>query len=229
MTPIRETWTSSDGQHRILWGDCLSILPTLEPGSIDAVVTDPPYNVGLKYGENVDDRKEWYGDWCADWMRLLNKIGPDCIAVSCGMANLGLWASEFRPKWFIAWNKPAAMGRCCIGFNNWEPIALFGKPPKVIADSFTACIVPDDAVEGHPCPKPLRWGLWQVENLTKQSVLDPFAGSCTVAVACARTGRRSISIEIEERYFRIGIERMEREAKRHPLLEPQRLTQGSLL
>ena len=27
-------------------GDCLEILPTLEAGSVDAVITDPPYGIG---------------------------------------------------------------------------------------------------------------------------------------------------------------------------------------
>lgn len=57
----------------------------------------------------------------------------------------------------------------------------------------------------------------------------PFAGSCTVAVACARTGRRSVSIEICEKYFRIGVDRMKREAARTPLFDPPRPTQRSLI
>jgi DNA modification methylase len=70
--------------------------------------------------------------------------------------------------------------------------------------------------------------LASLEHADRKVILDPYAGSCTVAVACSRIGRRSISIEIEERYFRIGIERMEREAARHPLLEPK-LRQQTLL
>ena len=27
-------------------GDCLDVLPTLAPGSIDACITDPPYGIG---------------------------------------------------------------------------------------------------------------------------------------------------------------------------------------
>lgn len=34
---------------RLICGDCLEILPTLDAGSVDAVVTSPPYNIGLNY------------------------------------------------------------------------------------------------------------------------------------------------------------------------------------
>ena len=34
---------------RLLHGDCLKTLPTLAEGSIDLVVTSPPYNLGISY------------------------------------------------------------------------------------------------------------------------------------------------------------------------------------
>jgi len=42
-----------------------------------------------------------------------------------------------------------------------------------------------------------------------QTVLDPFAGSCTTAVACLASNRRFIGIEIEERYFDIAVKRID--------------------
>jgi hypothetical protein len=39
--PVREEWTSADGQHRILWGNCLEILPTLDTSEVAAVLADP--------------------------------------------------------------------------------------------------------------------------------------------------------------------------------------------
>jgi site-specific DNA-methyltransferase (adenine-specific) len=42
-------------QHRLILGDCLSVLPDLEAGSVDVVVTSPPYNLGLAY-RGYDDR-----------------------------------------------------------------------------------------------------------------------------------------------------------------------------
>ncbi len=43
---IDPTWSSADGSVKLFLGDCLEILPELEAGSVDAVVTDPPYGLG---------------------------------------------------------------------------------------------------------------------------------------------------------------------------------------
>lgn len=46
----------SADRHRLILGDCLNVLPDLEAGSVDVVVTSPPYNLGLAY-RGYDDRK----------------------------------------------------------------------------------------------------------------------------------------------------------------------------
>jgi DNA modification methylase len=64
----------------ILPGDCLESLPTLERESVDLVVTDPPYNIGIDYGYGPDsDRRRDYDLWCEEWIgwcyRLLKPHG----------------------------------------------------------------------------------------------------------------------------------------------------------
>ncbi|HME19832.1 MAG TPA: site-specific DNA-methyltransferase [Acetobacteraceae bacterium] len=50
--------------HRLICGDCLTVLPTIDAGSIDVVVTSPPYNLGLSYRGYDDRRREDdYLDW----------------------------------------------------------------------------------------------------------------------------------------------------------------------
>ena len=44
---MKPTYQSPDGSVRLYLGDCLEVLPTLEAGSVDAVVTSPPYNQKL--------------------------------------------------------------------------------------------------------------------------------------------------------------------------------------
>jgi len=51
------------------------------------------------------------------------------------------------------------------------------------------------------------------------TILDPFMGSGTTGVACIRTGRRFMGIEISEQYFDIAVKRIEAELNRFPLLE----------
>jgi site-specific DNA-methyltransferase (adenine-specific) len=50
-------------------GDCLRVLPTLAAGSVDVIVTSPPYNLGVKY-RTYDDQlpREEYLQWTNRWV-----------------------------------------------------------------------------------------------------------------------------------------------------------------
>jgi site-specific DNA-methyltransferase (adenine-specific) len=41
-----------------------------------------------------------------------------------------------------------------------------------------------------------------------QTILDPFMGSGTTGIACAKTGRSFIGVEQDDRYFDIACERI---------------------
>jgi DNA modification methylase len=214
------------GEARLILGDCRDILPGL--GKVDAVVTDPPYGVGFQYASH-DDSREGYEDWCAEWFDLCAAAAPT-ILMSPGAVNVPMWA-RIRPfKWQIAWLKPAAMGRSPLGFCNWEPMLLWGKGVSNSVDVFTAAIRPDAEMDGHPCPKPVAWGVEAVKRVPGQSVLDPFLGSGTTGIACALLGRTFIGIEREPSYFDIACRRIE-EAYRQPRLfdePPPKPTQDKL-
>ena len=55
---------------RFYLGNCLDLLDRLPPGSIDAIVTSPPYNLGIRYRSYNDTipRSE-YLEWTAQWVR----------------------------------------------------------------------------------------------------------------------------------------------------------------
>ena len=58
------------GTATLYQADCLDVLPTLAP--VDAVVTDPPYNVGKKYGTHDDDMTaDEYVAWLTERWRAL--------------------------------------------------------------------------------------------------------------------------------------------------------------
>jgi site-specific DNA-methyltransferase (adenine-specific) len=65
MEQIVEADTSGTAAaHRLYCGDCLAIMPALEPATVDVVVTSPPYNLGVSYRGYVDRRTEDdYLDW----------------------------------------------------------------------------------------------------------------------------------------------------------------------
>lgn len=59
----------------ILHGDCLDILPTIADESVDLVVTDPPYNIGIDYGSGRKaDRRSDYPEWCHRWISECHRV-----------------------------------------------------------------------------------------------------------------------------------------------------------
>ncbi len=63
------------GPHRLHCGDCLDILPRLPAASVDIVVTSPPYNLGLAYGQYRDRRDEGeYLDWMVAVAAALRRV-----------------------------------------------------------------------------------------------------------------------------------------------------------
>ena len=62
--PLAPAVETHIGSHRLIHGDCLDVLPTLAPESIDVIVTSPPYNLGVAYRRYQDTRAEHdYLDW----------------------------------------------------------------------------------------------------------------------------------------------------------------------
>jgi DNA modification methylase len=197
---------------------------TMPAGSVDAVVTDPPYNVGVDYNGSHNDnmtRDEflaWAGAWFAECRRISQTV------LITGQARLPDYAVIEPWKWLLAWWKPAAMGRSPVGFCNWEPVAMWGRGSSSGVDFVRAPIIPDDTLNGHPCPKPLSWAVGLIDLLPwAQTVFDPFMGSGTTGVACVRTGRNFIGCEIDPTYYAIAQRRIA-EAQLQPPLFPHEAT-----
>jgi site-specific DNA-methyltransferase (adenine-specific) len=64
------TLKAGGARIRFFLGDSLQILDRLDAGSIDAIVTSPPYNLGIRY-RTYDDTlpRATYLEWTSDWVR----------------------------------------------------------------------------------------------------------------------------------------------------------------
>lgn len=107
------TWKSDDGRVQLYCGDCLEILPTLESGSVDAVVTDPPY------GHNNNN-----GDLISRWEEALGQgesKKEDCRPI----ANDGIEANEIYrdclPEFFRVLKPGCCCCCCCCGGGGPDP------------------------------------------------------------------------------------------------------------
>lgn len=191
-------------------GDCLDVLKTLDAGSIDCVVTDPPY--GMK-------KAAWDMDMVPveAWLPIARKFGV--VAVFTGIRGTYDYP---KPDWLMAWMRLGSIQRNgkLRGFNNWEPILLYGIE-RLANDVINVPNFPDKEASGHPTPKPLRLMKMLIERVTKpgDTILDPFMGSGTTGVACVKTGRNFIGCEIDKGYFDIATKRIEEAQMQMPLLE----------
>jgi len=63
-------------KHDLIAGDCLKIMKKIPRQSVDLVITDPPFNIGKKYGGVYKDNKKFseYISWCKKWLRQCIRI-----------------------------------------------------------------------------------------------------------------------------------------------------------
>ncbi len=71
----------------------------------------------------------------------------------------------------------------------------------------------------HPCEKPVGLLRWCVAKTTG-TVMDPYAGVFTTAIAALQLGRQFIGCEVDERYFDIGCRRVEAAYQQLALFPP---------
>lgn len=220
------------GNAELHLADCREVLPMLS--GVDAVVTDPPYGVGFDYGpDGHDDAPSRYSQAIVPIVleaeSLLAEYGVMCVFQSAIHANK--WAEWFPRDWrpiaiakaFVQMRAgfvTAATDYALLWFPNERPKTKPDWQPEPARDWFYSgeTAIPRRGPErGHPCPRPLDMMRYLVSILCSPSsvVLDPFMGSGTTGVACARLGRRFIGIEIEPRYFDIACRRIE-QAQRQP-------------
>ena len=215
-----DKWTSDCGTVTLYCGDCLEILPTLAPGSVDAVVTDPPYGIGIaeKPVRQKHEKLDW--DNAPPSSRLLEMVRSSApVQIMWG----GNYFDLPPTQGFLVWDKEQpeefSLSMCEYAWTNLsKPARLFKR--RVVSYK-----------KHHPTQKPIELMQWCVEWAgMPHSVFDPFMGSGTTGVACVRLGRRFIGIELEPKYYAIAKRRIQDELNRVKFLEPkQRETQRTLL
>ena len=205
----------------VVCGDCLELMKALPDGCVDAVITDPPYGVGLEYQNGkTDSRCEWR-DCMVRLVPEARRIARFTILPSCRILEMPWIYAHIPPDWLICWFKGSPGTSASIGFNDWEPHLAYGRPQTAMHDYFYAAPKPFD--NDHPCPKPLAWGTWLVSRAVPVggSVVDFFLGSGTTAVAAKKLGRHFLGFEISETYCQIARERIALVEMQPSLFQPQ--------
>ena len=189
------------GNATLYCGDCMEILPTL--GKVDAVITDPPYGINANIQTLGAGKKDFErGD---TWDAVKVDIRPLLSAGKYHCFWGGNYYTDVLPpvnSWLI-WHKlndGRSFSECEMAWTN------FSKQTRHLSHHWSG------EQKEHPTQKPfqvMNWCLSQVPPDT-ETVLDPFMGSGTTGVACMILGRKFIGIEIDQKYFDIACERIER-------------------
>ncbi|NIQ00986.1 MAG: hypothetical protein GWM98_11655 [Nitrospinaceae bacterium] len=200
------------GNATLYLGDCVEIMKDMPDKSVDAVVTDPPYGVGMKY-ESFIDSKENVEDLSKKWLPHAKRIA-ERVCFTCGVERQWLYPP---PTWVLGWFQGAGGASGYWGFNMWQPILCYGKDPflqngKGRRPDTIYTALPNTGVDktSHPCPKPELVMTIIINRVSiGGDILDPFMGSGTTGAACMELGRKFIGIEIEEKYFDIACKRID--------------------
>jgi hypothetical protein len=197
----------------LIQGDCLDILPTL--GKVDAVITDPPYGVNAARWDteapyDVLPSLLILSRGVVLWFGAAPRLRTDLLSFVASPDRILIWHVTF-----------SLAGTAAHGmYYRYHPIYAWQLPKTQDGVSQDVISIPQDGHNGwfHPGTKPLDLmvrlvGMTQPGDL----VLDPFMGSGTTGVACVRTGRKFIGIEIDPGYFAIAQRRIA-EAQLQPRL-----------
>ena len=203
MTPYYQ-----DDAVTIYHGDCREIVPTL--GRFDLLLTDPPY--GIERFNRPDggnsQRIRSFGHSDTPWNNeppardALEMLMKCCrLHVIFGMNNLPLPTTEH----FLVWDKEQTVANFASAELAWCNLPT---PAKVFR--FGIHRHNHSKGGGHPTEKPLALMAWCIGLAGEgaQTILDPYAGVCTVGRAAKDLGRRCVCIEREEAYAEIGARRM---------------------
>lgn len=203
----------SAGVHRLICGDCLTVLPTLEAELVDVVVTSPPYNLGLSY-RGYDDRRaeDEYLDWLAEVAsqvrRVMKPDGSFFLNIS-GSSSVPWLPFELivrlRPLFVlqnhIVWIKSIATKGDSVGHfkpvggqrflhHNHEHIFHLTQSGNVKLDRLAIGVPFKDksniARRGHPKDLRCRGNTWFIPYDTVQSKAEKFHHPSTFPLALPR-------------------------------------------
>jgi len=115
-------------------GDCLELFKNIKDESIDAVITDPPYNIGKNFaGENmkVEDWLNWSEKWVAEVNRVLHAGGAFYLTMGWqSVAEFKVMMNKFQKfrlkNWIIWYRQDGHKGN--NGYNqSYEHILYYIK------------------------------------------------------------------------------------------------------
>lgn len=120
-------------------GDCFECLCDVEDGTVDLVFSDPPYNIGKRFGDFIDawPSDKDYAEWCYKWIELcIKKMKPNgsfyVMTSTQAMPYLDLWLRDkLTILSRIVWHYDSSGVQAKKYYGSlYEPILFCVKDPK---------------------------------------------------------------------------------------------------
>ena len=216
--------------NKIYNEDCLEGMKRIPDGSVDLVLTDPPYGINYQ-SQRKKDKAQWkpkvkndktpFVDFIPQLKRILSDNGAAMIFTRWDVQQRfidALVSSGLSVKNILIWDKVVhGMGDLKRAYGSRYESVIFcanngfrfnGKRPTDIM-RFQR-VSPDKLI--HPNEKPIELleALVTQCTLQNQTVLDCFMGSGTTAIACINTNRNYIGFELDKHYCDIANKRIQK-------------------
>ncbi len=188
-------------------GDCLEVLRTLPAGSVDAVVTDPPYGMCMN-GDGTRFRgghRLRFGNGGPVWPKISGDDKPFDPSPWLGFPKVILWGSNHFGSRLPVGTTLVWVKRNEHRYGTFLSDAEIGWMKGGHGVYLHKRI--SSTVRIHPNQKPVSLMSWCIGRLKLKpgaTILDPYMGSGTTGLAAAELGFNFVGIESDPHYFSIA-------------------------
>lgn len=186
--------------------DCMQGMKEFPDKYFDLAIVDPPYGIDInqsgRLGKYNNENKEW--DKCTPNKNYFNEL----FRISKHQIIWGGNYFELPPtKCFLIWDKKQpcdiSFASCEFAWTNFDSVAkTFYMSPMNTGETRI-----------HPTQKPVALYQWILNRYAKEGdkILDTHVGSASSLIACHRAGLDYVGFELDEYYYNLAKERLEKE------------------
>ncbi len=217
-----------------LLGDATRILETIPDNSLDLLLTDPPYGIDYESEHReVNPFEKMENDTLDKTISILDKVLALVNKKLKDNSHVYIFTSwktnpsirrivekYFTLKNVLVWEKNNwTAGDLDANYGQIHEFILFAhKGRRHLNGKRDASVLHFDRVpengRSHPTEKPLKLLEYLIEKSSQSGevVCDPFAGVASSCVAAKNKGRKYLGIELEKRWYELGLARLQKSA-----------------
>lgn len=198
-------------KNKVIHGNCIKIMQELPPGSVDIILTDPPYK-----NEDIKGLGAFKGDyykWLRNWLYWAERAASEYTIFFNGPTRLSRVIQECgEPYRIIMWIKGVVKYPW-----RWEPIFIYRHPTngnsfslnrKIWSDTLPYQPLHSKQVD-RKYQKPIKLMDHLIRYIPKgMTVMDPFCGTGQTLIACKKAGLDYIGIDTDKEACKLAKKRL---------------------